>query len=141
MGQIHINHYLLSVLQDCLDPENYGLWNSNQNRYRYIYLYIYNCSLCTPNVLIFGWQSSNTGAQARGALGSVPKVIFATVSFRLIYYPSLSLYPSHLSPPPLFSVTPPWPPSVSPPNSNPPVPTISLSPLAPYSASPPDTGP
>ena len=37
-----------------------------------------------PSILIIGWWSSNSIAEARGSLGSVSKIAFATVSSPLI---------------------------------------------------------
>ena len=49
-----------------------------------IYIYIPNQPPYPLIILIFGWWSSNPGAEARGALGSVPNMTFDTVSSPLI---------------------------------------------------------
>ena len=70
----------------------------------------------SPSLLIVGWWSSNTRAQARGSLGSVPNVTCAILSSH-IFKSSLSLYLSRPSPSPPLSVLPHEPLYTSPPNA------------------------
>ena len=60
------------------------------------YLSIFKWPMCLPNIIIVGWWSYNPGAEAMGALGSVPKITFSRVSSHL-FSPYLSS--SRLSPP------------------------------------------
>ena len=60
------------------------------------YLSLFKWPMCPPNIIIVGWWSYNPGAEAMGALGSVPKITFSRVSSHL-FSPSLSS--SRLSPP------------------------------------------
>ena len=91
------------------------------------------------SLLIIGWWIFNTGAQARGALCSIHKVMVTTVSspsnYSSVEVSVLSVYP----PPP--SDMPHSLPYTFPTNTNPPVTTTAFPPLALASALPPDTGP
>ena len=61
--------------------------------------FLSNRHTCPSIILIIRWQSSNTGSEARGVIGSVLKITFAAVSYPLIhsvsvYVPSFSSYSS-----------------------------------------------
>ena len=52
----------------------------NSKNKKVIYISLSNRPLCPPSILITGWWSSNPRADIRGALVSVPKIMFATLS-------------------------------------------------------------
>ena len=89
MGQMHMSNSLLSVLQNCLDPENYGLSKLKYNGY----LFPSNRLTCSPNILIIGWWSSNPREEARVALGYVPNIRFATLDLYVVTAALLFLLP------------------------------------------------
>ena len=70
----------------------------------YISISISNWPPCPSSIIVFGWFIYNPEAEARGELGSVPNIVFATVSSH-IFSLSPSLFEYILYPPSVRSVS------------------------------------